>query len=128
MLLCLLFLSCIQRFQWKKASVVMMCLGAFVVFLFLVSPHFHARLISVVNNIGQYEKGHGSTSIGLRLSMLHFGLTLIKQHPWLGNGVGSYSVLLLQEMLLPLKHSQMMQLEQQMKSMSLYKQEWMRKY
>ena len=90
-------LACIQRLHWKKVLPAIVLLGAFIILLFFIAVPFHDRLISFVDNIIQYQHGHKATSIGLRLSMFHFSLTLIQQHPWLGSGVGSYFTLLLQQ-------------------------------
>lgn len=87
----LLVLLAWQQFAWKGLLAgllisIFLCGG-----LLFLPANFKARFNLVHNEIRQYEHGSFATSVGLRLKFYQNSLKLVKEHPWIGTGTGSFS-------------------------------------
>jgi O-antigen ligase len=91
---CLLLLGCWQRWRWRGLLASFVAASLLGGALYKFSPVFGARVVEGINNFKLYhaEKDHG-TSWGYRLVFVRYSMKLIEQHPLIGNGTGSFSVL-----------------------------------
>jgi len=87
----LMLLLAWQQFSWKGLLAgllisIFLCGG-----LLFLPANFKERFNLVHNEITQYEHGSFDTSVGLRLEFYHNSLKLLREHPWIGTGTGSFS-------------------------------------
>lgn len=87
----LLLLLASQLYTWRGllAGVlisIFLCGG-----LLFLPANFKQQFNLAHSEITQYEHGNFATSIGLRLEFYHTSLKLLKKHPWLGTGTGSFA-------------------------------------
>ncbi len=89
--LLLMILLMIQTLSWKKATAA----SLLSMLLFVVSYYHSAPMQFVVkqgiDNFHDYQQGHINNPIGFRLQFRIFAKKLFLQHPWIGNGAGSYT-------------------------------------
>lgn len=57
----------------------------------MLPANFKERFNLVHSEISQYKQGSFATSVGLRLEFSHNSFELLKKHPWLGTGTGSFA-------------------------------------
>jgi O-antigen ligase len=77
----------------KKARLLVLVLPVMaVLLLFQFSDRFQHRVVQVRDDVMQYEQGNLNTSQGIRLDNWRVSLRGIAERPWLGHGVGSFSV------------------------------------
>lgn len=87
----LFFLLGWQQLRWKGLII------AFLLSIFLLASTFFSgnnlkeSFSTTQSEIQQYHKGRIDTSGGLRLNFYKNSLKLLKKHPWLGTGTGSFS-------------------------------------
>lgn len=87
----LLLLLTNQQFGWKGLLMgilisIFLCGG-----LLFLPVNFKERFNLVQSEIMQYEHGSFDTSVGLRLEFYHNSIKLLKKHPWIGTGTGSFA-------------------------------------
>lgn len=75
--------------RWRMAAMFLPVVLAAI--LFQVSPRFHDRVMQVREDVVQYQRGQAETSQGLRLEKWRVSIEAIKDKPWFGHGVGSFS-------------------------------------
>lgn len=70
-------------------------LGVAVLFvgLYFASANFKFRTDQFVTDVQSYTKADARTANGLRLSFFQVGSKAIAEHPWTGNGTGSFAEL-----------------------------------
>ena len=86
----LMGLLCWQRFSWKGVIIAIFALAALGFSAYNLSGGFKHRVDQIVHNTQRYQQGHWDTSMGQRLSFYHNSVLLIKQHPVMGTGTGSF--------------------------------------
>ncbi len=90
--LALWVLFCFQKFSSKRLWIV----GLGSVFLGVIaleySPMLQYRFFSIVEEFWRYQTSHFLTSVGQRLEFLNHTLQLVKEHPWVGYGTGSFAI------------------------------------
>lgn len=87
----LIGLFCFQHLRFKQLVVAMLGVLILCTSVFFFSPAFKIRLNNFNSDIYELRYKHNAdTSIGLRLTFLHNGLNLLRQHPWIGTGTGSF--------------------------------------
>jgi O-antigen ligase len=94
----LVFLSLVvvflwQRLSWKGLLSAIILVPLVAAGLYLSSDKFHARIGQIFENINDYQQGHETTSIGLRLAFAKYSFKIIKEHPIFGAGTGSFEKL-----------------------------------
>ena len=85
----LLFVS--QQLGWKgllAGLLISIFLGGSLLFL---PANFKERFNLTHSEINQYKQGTFATSVGLRLEFYHNSFKLLKKHPWIGTGTGSFA-------------------------------------
>ena len=79
----------VQKFKWRGLFIAtlggMLLLGA----AFALSSTFQGRMLAVYNDIKTYHQ-NANSSVGLRMKFVANSIKLIKAHPALGTGTGSY--------------------------------------
>ena len=92
----LVFLALVVLFGYQRFGIKGLLLGCFtsaLLFLFFYSTS-HTMRQQVQKGVveAQLHKVSDTTSIGLRLTFLKYGLQLVKAHPFFGMGTGLYTV------------------------------------
>ena len=88
-LLYLLFLG--QRlFSWKGIITATLIVLSISGISYKFSPLFNSRLNKVTLNFHQYHRGKTDTDLGYRLKQFKNSWTLVKRHPIIGTGTGSF--------------------------------------
>jgi O-antigen ligase len=87
----LLLLLAWQHYSWKGLLAglliaIFLCGG-----LLFLPANFKERFNLVQSEITQYKHGSFATSVGLRLEFYHNSFKLLKEHPWIGTGTGSFA-------------------------------------
>lgn len=87
----LLLLLASQLFRWKGLLAgilisIFLCSG-----LLFLPDNFKERFNLIHKEINQYKQGNFATSVGLRLEFYHNSFKLLKKHPWIGTGTGSFA-------------------------------------
>lgn len=87
----LMLLLAWQQFAWKGLLAgliisIFLCGG-----LLFLPANFKQRFNLAHSEITQYERGSFDTSVGLRLEFYRNSLKLLKVHPWIGTGTGSFA-------------------------------------
>lgn len=87
----LLLLLASQLFGWKGLLAgllisIFLCGG-----LLFLPDNFKERFNLAHSEITQYKQGSFATSVGLRLEFYHNSFKLLKKHPWIGTGTGSFA-------------------------------------
>lgn len=80
-----------QQFGWKgllAGLLISIFLGGS---LLLLPANFKERFNLIHSEINQYKQGSFATSVGLRLEFYHNSFKLLKKHPWIGTGTGSFA-------------------------------------
>ena len=83
-------LFCFQKLQWRGLLISM--LGVVMIFAaaFMFSTTFKTRINAIFDNVKVYQQNI-NTSVGLRISFVENSLKLIKKHPIVGTGTGSFA-------------------------------------
>jgi len=79
-----------QRLKTQQFLGLILALTLTLVSIALYSPHFQKRVIEIQEDIQQYQMGNHRTSMGERYEFATQTLALIKDHPWMGYGTGSF--------------------------------------
>jgi O-antigen ligase len=87
----LLFLLAWQQWRWKGLAIVFLLASFLLASLFLFKNNFRSSFLVTQSEIHKYDIGTINTSGGLRLSFYKNSLKLLRQHPWLGTGTGSFT-------------------------------------
>lgn len=87
----LLILFCWQVWRWRGIMVAAFALGMIVAVAASFSATFSKRIIEVREELSAHQQGFDFTSTGERLSFWKNSLFMIKNHPILGSGTGSFS-------------------------------------
>lgn len=87
----LLLLLMSQQFGWKGLLAGLLISILLLGSLLLLPANFKERFNLVHSEISQYKQGSFATSVGLRLEFYHNSFELLKKHPWLGTGTGSFA-------------------------------------
>lgn len=86
----LVLLLCIQKIgSWKGILIACVSIALLVGSAFVFSNTFKGRVQEIFSDIKVYQQNQ-DTSVGLRLTFYKNCLYLIKEHPILGTGVGSF--------------------------------------
>jgi O-antigen ligase len=80
-----------SRWRWKGALIAMGASIAILTLAYLFSPAFNIRLQESIHDTHVYQRGENNTSLGLRTEFAKHSLELIKKHPLLGTGTGSFT-------------------------------------
>lgn len=81
-----------QRARWRGVIMVLLCAAAAVATLSVVPGPFRERVQNILSEVRQARADRpASTSIGYRLEFYRNTLTLVRNHPLLGTGTGSFS-------------------------------------
>lgn len=86
----LAFLFLWQRLRWKGFFIAIILIPLTFSGLYVGSQKFSDRINQVFSNIADYRKGNEITSIGLRLAFVDYSFQVIKKHPLIGVGTGSF--------------------------------------
>lgn len=80
-----------QRYRWRGLTVAIAMVPVMLVALYFISQPFQQGVKMANTDMSHYHQ-HQLTknSIGLRVVFTKNSLTLIKEHPWIGTGVGSF--------------------------------------
>jgi len=79
-----------QKFGWKGVLFTALLIIFLLKGTLFFSETFRDRLSMTQRNIQQYDRGKIDTSIGLRLNFYKASVQLLRQHPWIGTGTGSF--------------------------------------
>lgn len=85
----LLLLFLWQKFSWKGLLGAITVMIFITITAFLISPTFNMRMKEVRNDIVSYYPGT-KTSVGARMDFVKNSFELIKKHPFIGTGTGSF--------------------------------------
>lgn len=80
-----------QKFSWKGLLIAVIAIFILGGSAFLFSKSFHERAITTITNIHHYQPEKSMTSVGLRMTFAKNSIHLIKQHPIIGTGTGSFT-------------------------------------
>ncbi len=86
-------LLCLQRFALRYISLGLLGLVLLIGFAYAGSKPFQQTSALAIQNVEHYNHGMTNTSVGARLEFTVQTWKLIKQHPWLGYGVGSFKAI-----------------------------------
>lgn len=87
----LLFLVFLQKMRLKGLFIAAVSISMLISGVYNLSTTFHSRIHDIANDFHvHYQKPNSETSIGLRLSFIKNSLSLIKKHPIIGTGTGSF--------------------------------------
>jgi O-antigen ligase len=87
----LLLLLAGQQFAWKGLLAGLLISIFLCGSLLFLPANFKERFNLAQNEITEYKHGSFDTSVGLRLEFYHNSLKLLKKHPWIGTGTGSFA-------------------------------------
>lgn len=87
----LILLLAWQQFSWKGLSMSVFISTFLIAGLLFLPANFKNRFALAQSQMTQYRHGSCDTSIGLRLEFYQNSLKLIKKHPWIGTGTGSFA-------------------------------------
>lgn len=80
-----------QRFRWKGILAALVTLPLILFSIYSFSGIFKSKINIINNNLEKYEQQElDGNSVGLRMEFAKNSLQLIKQHPFLGYGVGAF--------------------------------------
>jgi O-antigen ligase len=80
-----------QKLAWKGLIIAIIFLPVLVGMLFIFSGNFRDRIEMINKDLGNYHHQHlRDNSIGLRLVFTKNSLLLIREHPLVGTGIGSF--------------------------------------
>ncbi len=100
----LMFLLVMQTLPWRKA-VLALVLGCLLLPVsYYQSPTMQLIVNNAIENVRDIKHGNKNNSIGYRIQFHAFAKKLFLQHPWFGNGTGSYSYLFKQDNPVPAWH------------------------
>lgn len=85
----LLIYSFITHFGWRGFLGGLLTLFILSMLAFSFSKAFRQRIVSIEENIHQYQHGQNYTPVGERLESMRNAYLLFKREPWLGHGTGS---------------------------------------
>ena len=82
----------INRSDVSKFHLGWSALGSVVLLgsIWLALPEFRHRIDLVASNLKAFDRGHESTSIGVRLQLWKAAWLIFTQHPWFGVGMGGF--------------------------------------
>lgn len=89
-LVALLLLFVWQMFRWRGLILGTFAAVTLLSTAFLFSNAFSARMQAIGSEFQEYVQGYRNTSIGLRMSYDFSSIQLIKKHPIIGTGTGSF--------------------------------------
>jgi O-antigen ligase len=78
--------------RWKGVAGAIIAIMAMLCMAYLFSPAFNARLQESVHDAHVYQTGEKNTSLGLRAEFNKHSVELVKKHPLIGTGTGSFTV------------------------------------
>lgn len=80
-----------QKFNSKGLYIAIVSLPLLLGSLFLFSPHFKQRINMIFHDMHHYQQRQlENNSIGLRLDFFKHSWILVREHPVIGTGVGSF--------------------------------------
>lgn len=88
----LLLWAGLQRFGWKGAVAALALGTAAAVTAYSVVPSVRQRVDMVRTDLSEYRSGDIVTSSGVRLHFYERAVQILREHPVLGTGTGSWSV------------------------------------
>jgi len=86
----LLGLFCLQKLKWRGLLVAILSAAMIITAVFMFSTTFKTRINEIFSDVKVYQQNI-NTSVGLRISFVENSLKLIKKHPILGTGTGSFA-------------------------------------
>lgn len=87
----LLLLFAGQHFAWKGLLAGLLISIFLYGGLLFLPDNFKERFNLAHSEINQYKQGSFATSVGLRLEFYRNSVKLLKKHPWIGTGTGSFA-------------------------------------
>lgn len=87
----LLLLLSSQLYKWKGLLAGLLISIFLCGSLLFLPANFKQRFNLAHSEVTQYEHGSFATSVGLRLEFYHNSVKLLKAHPWIGTGTGSFA-------------------------------------
>lgn len=79
-----------SRWRWRGAVSALLAICVILASAYFLSPAFNARLQESTHDVQVYQTGEDNTSLGLRAKFAENSLRLVKQHPLVGAGTGSF--------------------------------------
>jgi O-antigen ligase len=80
-----------QKLKWKGLLATLALVPLLLSAVWISSPDFRQRITMINTDIHHYhEQKLDDNSVGLRMQFTKHSFELIKYHPWLGTGVGSF--------------------------------------
>jgi O-antigen ligase len=89
-LIALMLLFVWQMFRWKGLILGTIAAVTLLGAAFLFSNAFSARMQAIGSEFQEYVQGYRNTSIGMRMSYDLTSIEMIKKHPIIGTGTGSF--------------------------------------
>lgn len=80
-----------SHWRWRGVVSAILIAATLCVAAYFFSTGFNARVQESIHDLQIYQTGQDNTSLGLRAEFVRNSLQLIKQHPILGTGTGSFS-------------------------------------
>jgi O-antigen ligase len=81
----------LQRLKWQALVSLLIIIPLLVTAIYTTSPTFHKRTNEIFSDIVSYQQNKKLTSVGYRLAFAEYSFKIIKSHPLLGTGTGSFS-------------------------------------
>ncbi len=89
--LLLLALAVLRQRSWLRRGALALAVAAGVAGAWFASPTLHARFEQGLAELREYRpQGDVATSMGMRLRMVEVTLDMVREHPWVGHGAGSW--------------------------------------
>lgn len=79
-----------QQFKWRGLVIALISLAILSFTVYTFSENFKTRMLQLKRGLILYQQGNSKSSIGHRLRFVENSLILIKQHPVIGTGTGSF--------------------------------------
>lgn len=90
-LMSLVLLLAWQFWRWRGLLTAGLLAVVLLASLLFFSTNFKERMFTARHEVQLYDAGERYTSTGLRLSFYKNSLELLRQHPWIGTGTGSFA-------------------------------------
>jgi O-antigen ligase len=87
----LMILFVVQTCSLRKAVFAVVLGGSLFSLSCYLSPVMHNTVSKTIGNVRDYRQGNKNTSLGFRMQFHSFAKNMFLNHPWIGNGTGSYT-------------------------------------
>ena len=107
--LLLMVLLMVQSFSWRQALLGSVLGSVLVGVMCYFSPVMLGAVQVALNDCKLYAKNEKDTSLGYRLQFHDYAYTLVKRHPWFGNGTASFTHLYHEENPIPTRGDRLLE-------------------